>query len=87
MTIAKLSKVAGVSSSALARRFKSEVGQPPYKFIKSRRLDEAHRLLSHGNLNIGEVAGLIGYESHSAFSEAFKRKFGTSPSHRGKAKK
>ncbi|MBY0384953.1 helix-turn-helix transcriptional regulator, partial [bacterium] len=58
-------------------------GQPritPYVYIKNRRLEESLRLLKSGQHTVADVALLVGYESFGAFSEAFKEKYGSSPS-------
>lgn len=69
------------SVSTLLRRFKSDVGMTPYLYIKNRRLEEAMRLLKSGDYPVSDVALLVGYENFGAFSEAFKEKYGDSPSH------
>ncbi|MGZ3684630.1 MAG: helix-turn-helix transcriptional regulator [Bdellovibrionota bacterium] len=76
----EIAKRSGGSVSTLLRRFKEEVGMTPYSYIKSRRMEEALRLLQKGDHNVGDVALLVGYENFGAFSEAFKSKYGKSPS-------
>jgi AraC-like DNA-binding protein len=43
------------------------------------RLEKASRLLTKGELQISEVAFLMGYSDQSAFNHAFKRWTGHSP--------
>ena len=75
-----IARRSGASASTLLRSFKNEVGQTPYSYIKSRRLEEAERLLKSGNYNVGQVAMLVGYENFGAFTDAFKAKFKRLPS-------
>ncbi|MGZ3694890.1 MAG: helix-turn-helix transcriptional regulator [Bdellovibrionota bacterium] len=80
LELAQIAKNSGGSISTLLRKFKEEVETTPYSYIKGRRLEEAMRLLQRGGHNVGDVALLVGYENFGAFSEAFKEKFGQSPS-------
>lgn len=80
LEVPKIAEQAFASPSTLLRRFKEDVGMTPYTYIKNRRLEEARRLLKSGEHPVSDVALLVGYESFSAFSEAFKEKYGESPS-------
>ncbi len=80
LTIKDLAKQAKASESTLLRAFKNDLSIPPFKYLRLRRLDEAMKLLKHENVHVGDVATLLGYESFSAFSEAFKERFGVVPS-------
>jgi AraC-like DNA-binding protein len=80
-TLEKLSRVAGVSRTVFAHRFKALVGGTAMDYLaRWRMLKAAHRLRS-GNEAVAAIAFSLGYESESAFSTAFKRKMGASPSH------
>jgi AraC-like DNA-binding protein len=80
ITIKDLAKQSKASESTLLRAFKHDLSIPPFKYLRLRRLDEAMKLLRHENIHVGDVANLLGYESFSAFSEAFKERFGVVPS-------
>ena len=47
---------------------------------KAEVLERAARKLRMGAVDITEVALAAGYDSHAAFSKAFKQQFGLSPS-------
>jgi AraC-like DNA-binding protein len=79
-TIEDLAKQVGQSRSALAERFTYLVGTPPLHSLAKWRMQIAAELLSRGNTNIASVAAEIGYESEAAFSRAFKRNMGVTPS-------
>ena len=77
-TVEQLAHIVGVSRSVLAERFTSFVGQPPMQYLALWRMQIASRFLGEGR-QVGEVAGLVGYESEAAFSRAFKKIVGTAP--------
>jgi AraC-like DNA-binding protein len=79
-TIEKLGKDVGLSRSVLAERFADLVGMPPMQYLAKWRMQMASRLLNGGNTNIATVAAEIGYASEAAFSRAFKKMVGVSPS-------
>jgi AraC-like DNA-binding protein len=68
------------SPSTLLRHFREDLGRSPHTYIKARRLEEARRLIEAGTHPVGDVAMLVGYENFAAFSTAFKKHFGSSPS-------
>ncbi len=79
-TIEDLAAAAGMSRSAFAARFGQVMGIPPMEYLLRWRMALAKDLLWHDGLSLGEVAHAIGYQSASAFSTAFSRSMGLSPS-------
>ncbi|MBP2473485.1 AraC-like DNA-binding protein [Crossiella equi] len=79
-TVAALAEESGVSRAALARRFSSEVGVPPLAYLTEWRMALAADLLHNPDETIGRVAKRVGYSDGFAFSSAFKRVRGVSPS-------
>ncbi|MEZ4860400.1 MAG: AraC family transcriptional regulator [Caldilineaceae bacterium] len=75
-----LATVAGFSVPHFHRLFLAQVGESPMAYVQRLRLERAGRKLRMGAVDIGEVALAAGYESHNAFSKAFKQHFGLSPS-------
>ena len=78
-TIEELAREAGASRSVLAERFAALVGTPPMQYLTLWRMQMAAGLLKSG-ANIASVAAATGYGSEAAFSRAFKKVVGTSPS-------
>jgi AraC-like DNA-binding protein len=70
----------GQSRSAFVERFTSLVGTPPIRYLTSWRLRTARLGLLETRKSIAQLAHSVGYESEQAFSRAFKREFGMSPS-------
>jgi AraC-like DNA-binding protein len=80
LNLQMLSREAGASPSTLLRSFKKHMGQTPFQYLQMRRLDEAHRILKMGTHSVSEVAILVGYKNFGAFTDAFQKKFGLTPS-------
>jgi AraC-like DNA-binding protein len=75
----ELAKAAGMSRTAFAVRFKSVAGTAPLTYLTEWRMRLAEKELREGSMSISDVAGLIGYGSDAAFSNAFKRATGRAP--------
>ena len=75
----ELAKAAGMSRSVFAARFKAIVGVPPLNYLTTWRMHLATQALQEGNQPLSLIAESLGYTSESAFSNAFKRAFGSAP--------
>lgn len=78
-SLVELARVASMSRTAFAARFKELVGQPPLAYAIGWRMSLAKDALRTTDRAIGELAFKLGYESESAFSMAFRREVGCSP--------
>ena len=74
-----LAAVAGVSRSTFALRFKRKVGVAPLEYLLRWRMQLAARDLRTRGGTISSIAESLGYDSDSAFSNAFKRVVACSP--------
>lgn len=83
--IAKLARKAGSSLRTLERCFVAETGLTVGEWRRRVRLFHAMRRLEAG-ASVTEVALEVGYDSLSAFSQAFRRQFGRSPSQHRRAR-
>jgi AraC-like DNA-binding protein len=79
-TVEELASQAAASRSALADRFTQMVGCPPVQYLTQWRMQIAAKRLADPNVKIAAVAHDVGYESEAAFSRAFKKFVGRSPS-------
>ena len=79
-TLEELAAEAGASRSALADRFAHLVGCPPIQYLTQWRMQMAAKRLGDAGVKIAAVAHEVGYESEAAFSRAFKKIVGRSPS-------
>jgi AraC family transcriptional regulator len=75
-----LAEVAGFSVPHFHRIFTSQMGENISNYVRRLRLERAGRKLRMGAVDITEVALAAGYDTHAAFSKAFKQHFGFSPS-------
>ena len=75
-----LAAVAGYSVPHFHRVFTAQVGENIASYVRRARMLRAGRKLRMGAVDITEVALAAGYDTHAAFSKAFKRQFGLSPS-------
>jgi AraC-like DNA-binding protein len=78
-SVSNLASSVGLSRRSFARRFARELGEAPREHLSRRRMAVAVHLLETTDLDVGEVAVSVGYESDAAFCRAFKRRLGTSP--------
>lgn len=78
-TVHSMARESGLSRSAFADRFRTVVGQPPLQYVTEIRMQKASELLESTDVPVKRIASLVGYESVSAFSSAFKRRFGWPP--------
>ena len=78
--VERLADEARLSPRHFARLFRESLGMPPGEFVERARLGEAVARLAETEVPIDVVATGIGYRSADAFSRAFRRKFGITPS-------
>lgn len=78
-TLGELAKVAGVSRTVFAQRFKKIVGVTTINYLTRWRMLLAADRLYLSNENVSSIAFSIGYSSESAFSTVFKRIMSCSP--------
>jgi AraC-like DNA-binding protein len=78
-TLVALAREVGMSRSAFASRFADLVGVPPIEYLANWRMTLAKSALASAEVSMADIAELAGYQSVSAFSTAFKRDTGYSP--------
>ena len=77
----ELASGAAVSRSLLDERFRQVLGLSPMRYLTEWRMHLAEELLTTADITIFDLARRVGYVSEEAFSRAFKRERGLSPSH------
>ncbi|MFI6151419.1 AraC family transcriptional regulator [Kitasatospora sp. NPDC051170] len=78
-TVAELATRVGQSRATFAARFTATVGEPPLTYLTGWRMALAADLLRDTDATVAAVAHEVGYEDAFAFSVAFKRSRGLSP--------
>lgn len=79
LSLASVSAQAGLSQWHFQRIFKALSNETLKSYIRSRRLAEALRRLTHTDERIIDIALVAGFESQESFSRAFKNAFGMTP--------
>jgi AraC-like DNA-binding protein len=77
--VAALAREAMVSRSVLDARFRDLLGCSPIRYLTDWRMHIAEDLLATTDLSVSSVAHRVGYDAEEAFSRAFKRAHGESP--------
>src|SRR5437588_8340304 len=79
-TVAELAAGAAASRSLLDERFRQVLGRSPIRYLTEWRMHLAEDLLATTDVGVAVVARRVGYDAEEAFSRAFKRAHGESPS-------
>lgn len=74
-----LARAANTSRATLVRGFRSLAGQAPLAFLADLRLDLARHRLATSDQGLTEIALDVGYQSQSALTRAFRRRFSLTP--------
>ena len=73
-------KKVNISVSKLTKGFNSSLfGTSVHAYIIDQRLEKAAGLLLESDLNVSQIAMLVGYSKPSNFAAAFKKKYGVIP--------
>ena len=79
-TLSELSREIGLNEYKLKRGFKALYGCTVFNYLSGFRLEKAQYELQHSEKTIAEISTELGYSSSQHFSNAYKKKFGVSPS-------
>jgi AraC-like DNA-binding protein len=77
INVEELAFLCNMSLSTFKRRFIKLYDMPPTEWFVQQRMKLAKELLHHEKPS--EIYYKVGYESHSSFSQAFRKTFGKSP--------
>ena len=80
LTISDLADLSNLSLSTFNRTFKAMFGDTPANYIKTKRLERAHELLSISSLTVSEIAFQTCFPTLAHFSRSFKERYQCSPS-------
>lgn len=70
---------ADLSTSHFSRLFKQTIGQSPYQFLTSYRVEQAKKMLDNPNLLMVDIAINCGFSDQAHFSRVFKKIEGVNP--------
>jgi len=70
-TVERMARLVHLSRSALAERFRREIGRTPSQVLRELRMQHARALLSDESRSVEQIGYAVGYGSIAAFSRAF----------------
>ena len=74
-----LARQVHISTSKLTKGFSVMFGTSVHAYVIEQRLEKAAGLLLESDLNVSQIAALVGYSKASNFAAAFKKKYGVIP--------
>ena len=77
--VSRLARVSGTSEDHFARSFRAAFGIPPHRYLLTRRVERAARLLRDTDLAVTEIAFRSGWNSLGTFGRTFRDVTGESP--------
>jgi DNA-binding response OmpR family regulator len=79
-SVEELGAAVGLSRSHLYKKLMFITGKGPAEFIRTIRLKRGRQLLEKSQMQIAEIAYIVGFNSPKRFTINFKHEFGVSPS-------
>lgn len=80
LAVDRLAQAARMSRRSFVRAFRDSTGTTPAAWVRSRRLDEARRLLETSSLSVDQVAAACGFGNPVTLRQNFGTAFGCTPS-------
>ncbi|MCG7308548.1 helix-turn-helix transcriptional regulator [Brachybacterium sp. ACRRE] len=80
LDVEELARGAHMSAGHLGRRFREAFGEPPYRYLMTRRVERAMMLLRRGDMSVTDVCFAVGFGSLGTFSLRFSELVGVAPS-------
>ncbi len=79
LSIEHLAQTVGMSARHLTRRFRSEVGETPARYVEKVRLEAARQQLEATDAGMAAIARHCGFGSSETLRRSFQRHLGVSP--------
>ena len=79
ITLDEIAEAVYMSPSTLYKKMKEYADISPMEYVMKMRLHKAVELLRDDSVSVQDVAQAVGFNTHSFFSECFKREFGMTP--------
>jgi AraC-like DNA-binding protein len=74
-----MAQAARLSPAHFSREFRQAFGEPPHRYLLTRRLERAAALLRHTDRQVTHICFLVGLTSVGSFTTSFSRMYGMSP--------
>jgi AraC family transcriptional regulator len=79
ISLATLARLVRLSAFYFCRAFKQSFGMPPHRYHSRRRIEHAKSLLAKSDWSVTRIASMLGFSDTSAFSTAFHKVSGHTP--------
>ena len=79
ISLSTLARLVRLSPYHFLRCFKTSFGEPPHRYWTRRRIERAMALMGNPRASVTDIALDVGYATTSAFSVAFRRITGQTP--------
>lgn len=79
ISLTSMSEMFNVESTYFSKMFKQENGKGMMQYVTEKRVERAKEYMRQEELNITEVAFLVGYDDYTYFNKVFKKLEGMSP--------
>ena len=79
LDVRALARAAHLSPAHFSREFRRTFGEPPHKYLLTRRLERAAALLRNTDRAVADICLMVGLRSVGSFTTSFGRAFGLSP--------
>lgn len=80
LSVDRLAEMMSMGRTKFYGKVKDIFGMSPNKYLLSRRMEEAARLLEEGKYNVSEVSYRVGFSDPAYFNKCFKAHYGMVPS-------
>ena len=79
LSLSALAQRYHVDSSYLSKMFRQEMGESLILYITHKRVEKAKEYMQNTEMNLADIAFLVGYDDYTYFSRVFKKTIGNSP--------
>ncbi|MEY4544844.1 MAG: hypothetical protein RL685_1039 [Pseudomonadota bacterium] len=79
LRVADLAQAANCSPKQLSRAFRERKGKLPHAYVIEKRVERAVSLIAAGELNLSQVALVVGFADQSQMTKMFRKVLGTTP--------
>jgi AraC-like DNA-binding protein len=79
LDVAGVARAARLSPAHFSREFRRAFGEPPHRYLLTRRLERAAALLRTTDRSVADICLAVGLSSVGSFTTSFGRAFGATP--------
>lgn len=79
LTLSGLAEKYHMENSYFSRMFRKEIGENFIHYLSRTRIEKAKELMLGGDVNLTEIAFMVGYDDYTYFNKVFRKLTGISP--------